>query len=338
MGIESHFYDTIPGQGINEIEWSESARSRGPIYGVSNPSELLCTAHPSTPYAVNISPAPSGFWGHGVWDTSDSTVTVVCTPPALNARRFDLITPRRDWTPTGGGPTTITKVQGTSSRSIPTGRETSPGEVDDQPLWLVEWLGGETQPQSITDLRVFGGGGGGQIAMNKMALEYLKAPGARVTIDGTLYQYEPIGNGVWDWVIRDGIQHMEFWTGSNGFGWAGGGRAWDVGPLSHDANYAVNAGFAEQGPLSGSIRILRRGYYEGGSITTPRTTNVGNAGVILRNGRGDVITTGNTSGYLWEISTTFPRTLFQAGEVIRFGAVSIGSGTVDTRVRIDKVG
>jgi hypothetical protein len=102
MAIDSHFYDTLPGQGINEIEWAQTARSRGPVYGVVSKDDLLCTPHPSTPYAVNISPGT--FWGQGVWDESDSIVTVTCSAPATGARRFDLIAGRRDWTPTGGGP------------------------------------------------------------------------------------------------------------------------------------------------------------------------------------------------------------------------------------------
>lgn len=196
MAIDSHFYDTLPGKGINEIEWAESAASRGPIYGVASKDELLCTPHPSTPYAVNISPAPNGFWGHGVWDTSDSIVTVTFAPPASGARRFDLVAGHRDWTPTGGGPTTIAGVQGSATRALPSGRATSPGEVDDQPLWLVEWVGGQTQPQSITDLRLIGG----RVGVDALALKGLPPFSAPVTISGVDYRYEPIGNGNWDWV------------------------------------------------------------------------------------------------------------------------------------------
>jgi hypothetical protein len=193
MAIESHFYDTVPGVGINEVEWAEAAQSRRSLYGVASASELLCTPHASTPYTVNISPAPKGFWGHGVWDTSDAVVTITFTPPANGARRFDLVVARRDWTATGGGPTVLRGVQGSSARALPGGRLSKPGEIDDQPLWLVEWLGGQTQPQSITDLRLIGG----LELYDSLGLKYLEFPGHPVKSSGSLWYYEAIGNGNW---------------------------------------------------------------------------------------------------------------------------------------------
>lgn len=238
MTIESHFYDTAPGVGVTEVEWAEASRSRTSIYGVSSAADLLCAAHPSTPYAVNISPAPSGFWGHGIWDTSDAVVTVTSTPPATGARRFDLVVARRDWTFLGGGPTAITRIQGSSARALPSGRTATPGELDDQPLWLVEWLGGQTQPQSITDLRLIGG----LEAADALALRYMEFPGQPVRLNGATWYYEAIGNG--NWAHREDLPSIVSVAPPPG---------WYVGPVGFYVTRTPIAGGKAQFHLTGQL-------------------------------------------------------------------------------------
>lgn len=196
MTITSTFYDTIPGQGVNEMEWAHSAASRGYDYGVVDIDDLRLTAHPTTPYAVVLSPGK--FFGHGVWDESDASVTVQCDTVATGATRWDLIAAHRDWTPTGGGPTALVKVNGTSSRAIPVTRANTPGEVDDQPLWLVQWASGQPQPVAIIDLRCWAGNGG-MVAADLLALNYLGRPGANVLIGGTTWRFALGANNVWGW-------------------------------------------------------------------------------------------------------------------------------------------
>lgn len=201
MTITSRFYDTTPGNGIKENEWAVSAVSRGATYGVVGANGLDLTPHPSTPYTLNIGPALEGFWGHGVWDVSDVQVTLpAVTPPATNATRWDLVAARRDWQPTGGGPTALVVVEGTSAQALPATRANTPGEVDDQPLWLVQWRGGDTQPIATIDLRCWAGPGG-IAAVDTMALQYLASPGACVHIGETSWRYLPDANGVFSWAI-----------------------------------------------------------------------------------------------------------------------------------------
>ena len=196
MAIRSTFYDTAPGEGVKETEWAQSALSRGPLYGVGGPNDLRLTAHPTTPYAVNI--GPGKFFGHGVWDDNDSTVLVQCPTPAAGSTRWDLIAGRRDWQPAGGGPTSLRAIAGTATLAIPTGRENRPGIVDDQPVWLVQWKAGLPQPQQIIDLRCWAGPGGVEI-VHKLALNYLAEPGASVKLGSSTWRYEAQANGVWDW-------------------------------------------------------------------------------------------------------------------------------------------
>lgn len=206
MTITSKFYDTTPGNGILENEWAKSAVSRGPVYGVASADGLMLSPHPSTPYTLNVGPALDGFWGHGVWDVSDATVTLpAVTPPATGATRWDLVAAHRDWQPTGGGPTSLIVIEGTSAKALPDLRATSPGEVDDQPVWLVQWKGGQTQPVATIDLRCWAGNGAME-ARDELVKQYLAYPASEVKIGHTLWRYAAQANGQWAWEADYGIQ------------------------------------------------------------------------------------------------------------------------------------
>lgn len=197
MAVVSTFYDTIPGKGVNELEWAVSAPSRGALYGVDGKDDLRLTAHPATANMVVLSTGQ--LWGQGVWDIVTEPVNVQCVAPAAGVTRWDLICARRDWQATGGGPTAFVAVQGVSTPSIPNGRYATPGEIDDQPLWLVRWTGGQSQPTQIIDLRCWAGNGG-MIAADLLALDYLARPGADVLIGNTTYRFALGANNVWGWV------------------------------------------------------------------------------------------------------------------------------------------
>lgn len=196
MVIRSTFYDTAPGEGVKETQWAESAQSRGSLYGVAGAGDLHLTAHPTTPYAVQLSPGE--FWGSGVWDQNTETKIVQCPTPARDVVRWDLIAARRDWQPTGGGPTSLIAIPGASSKVLPNERENRPGVVDDQPLYLVKWRGGRTQPEEIVDLRCWASNGGVEV-VDRLALSYLGTPGAAVKQGSTIWRYEAKANGVWGW-------------------------------------------------------------------------------------------------------------------------------------------
>lgn len=200
MAVTSTFYDTLPGEGVKEGTWAASAPSRGSLYGVEGANDFALTAHPTTPYAVNI--AAGSAWGNGIWDEFTGVTTVTSTAPANNVTRWDLIAIRRDWQPTGGGPSSLRAVAGNATQAIPAGRENRPGIVADQPLWLVQWRGGATQPITIIDLRAWAGPGGVEIA-HILARNYLAFPGAAVKLGDLTYRYERGANNVWSWGTGD---------------------------------------------------------------------------------------------------------------------------------------
>lgn len=191
MAIISGGYDGT----TDEIVWAKMSPSVGSSeYGVKGVMDWVVTPHPTLDKAVLVS-AGSG-WGQGVFDTSNATVTVQCA--ALSSgTRWDLIAADRNWQPVNGI-TTFVAVTGSATKAIPAGRATNPGVQDDQPLYLVQWTAGQTQPTAIVDLRCWAGNGG-VIAADLLARGYLARPGAEVLIDGAKWHYQPVGNGVWDW-------------------------------------------------------------------------------------------------------------------------------------------
>lgn len=223
MAFSSTFYDTLPGEGVKETTWAQSALSRGSLFGVVGEDDFKLTAHPTIPYAVNIGPGKA--WGHGVYDDVTGTTAVTCATPGAGVTRWDLIAIRRDWQPTGGGPSSFRAVSGTASQGIPSTRENRPGIVADQPLYLVQWVGGTTTPKTIIDLRCWAAGGGMEIA-HTLARSYLNQPGNAVKLGKSLWRYEKINNSQWDWKeyrlpsasaveIRDGYKVV--WTNVDGF-------------------------------------------------------------------------------------------------------------------------
>lgn len=234
MAIRSTFYDTTPGEGVKETSWAQSAQSRGPLYGVVGAGDLALTPHATTPYAVNLSAGK--FWGHGVWDESTGVSLVQSVAPPKDVVRWDLIAAHRDWQPTGGGPTSFVSIQGGTAAGIPTSREKRPGIVDDQPLYLLKWKGGQTQPEQIIDLRCWASNGGVEV-VDKLAMGYLETPGAEVKLGNELWRCEPKGNGVWGWGVHpyrtDGVAYTPTWSGfeyrgdthiSKGMYWVNGDR------------------------------------------------------------------------------------------------------------------
>ncbi|KRE72578.1 hypothetical protein [Arthrobacter sp. Soil762] len=189
MAILSTFYDSsagTPASLVTEVKWAKAHPHIGSSeYGVDGPGDFKVTAHPSTPYAVNV--AAGKAWGHGVLDESDDVVTVVCDAPAAGVTRWDLITVRRDWTPLAGGPTSVTKVAGGVEKALPAARENTPGTLDDQPLYLAKWVGGQTQPQELVDLRCWAGNGG-MYAKDELVLTYLTRIGSEININAVLWR------------------------------------------------------------------------------------------------------------------------------------------------------
>lgn len=121
------------------------------------------------------------------------------------------------------------------------------------------------------------------------------------------------------------------------FNISGGSVSWDVGPLSVDPTRQFNNTFANSaGAISGSINITESGVY----AITSNTIGVGspgNAWISMHLGNTEIIYTGNTTGYAWEISTA-ATVYIPAGSYIRWVAQYTNSVTsCITRVRLTKV-
>jgi hypothetical protein len=273
--ILSTFYDTsagVPSSLVNEIKWAKAHPHIGAShYGVEGPGDYAVSAHPSTPYAVNV--AAGKAWGRGVFDDSDGIETVTCAAPAAGTTRWDLICVRRNWGPVAGGPSTVTSVPGGTVRAIPGDRQNTPGTLDDQPLALVQWTAGQTQPTAIADLRCWAGNGG-MLAKDELALSYLGQLGASVKIGTDHWSYELLTNDVPGWVNEDGSGPWTPLTLSAG--WASNGiasvRTVGRGAFIHvaiDARYTAGSVIAEGwiiAPLPVGMRPTDR-------VFVPGTTN-----------------------------------------------------------------
>jgi hypothetical protein len=201
VAILSTFYDTSPTKPetlINEGKWSQAHPHIGSSeYGVDQAGDFDITAHPTTPFAVNVSIGQA--WGHGIFDESTTVFTVPSTPPAAGTTRWDLVAIRRDWSPIAGGPSSIVAVEGGAVKAIPDARQNDPGTLDDQPLWLVQWTAGQTQPTAYVDLRVWAGNGGAY-AKDALVRTYLNRVGTEININGEVWSYQPGANSVAAWV------------------------------------------------------------------------------------------------------------------------------------------
>lgn len=180
---------------IDEVGFAQMMPSVGASeYGVVGAGDWKVTAHPSTAQAVNV--AVGKGWGRGVFDTSDSIVTVQCAPIS-SGTRWDLIAARRNWQPVNGT-TTFGAISGGATADIP-GRLTQPGVQDDQPIALVQWTAGQTQPSQIMDLRVWAGNGG-LYAKSYLVRSYLTSVGTSVRIGDAVWSLKLGDNDVPTWV------------------------------------------------------------------------------------------------------------------------------------------
>lgn len=175
MAITSVGYDGT----VSEVQWAKMIPSVGSsTYGVAGVSDWKASVHPSIDRGINI--AAGVGYGYGIYDTSDSVVTVTGATISSGSR-YDMVVARRDWTGAGGA-TTFRIISGTSSRTMPN-RTKTPGSVDEQPIALVRYVAGQTKAAEIIDLRTWTGPGGA-MAVDEMALGYLNEPGARIVING----------------------------------------------------------------------------------------------------------------------------------------------------------
>jgi hypothetical protein len=264
MAINSVFYDGV----VTEVGWAKAHPHIGSSeYGVHGPGDFKVTAHPSTPFAVNV--APGNAWGYGVYDESGSIATVTCDAPAAGTTRWDLIAIRRNWQPAAGGPSAIIKVNGATTKAIPAGRENNPGVLDDQPLYLVQWTAGQTQPTALVDLRCWASNGG-VFAKDDLVRTYLSAVGTRVKIGSTTWSMALGVNDIMGWV-KETVPGAKVYTAS---GWVNGAIPISTSP---DGNNVKLATISIPDP-GYPYHLQVQGRFEGGKASTRWDANVSMSG------------------------------------------------------------
>jgi len=259
MAITSAGYDGA----VTELSWSKMISGVGAAeYGVLGTNDFKVSAVIGSDRTVSI--ATGSAWGKGVFDTNDANITIQLDTISSGSR-YDMIVIRRNWTG-AAGTTTVTKINGSSSKMLPS-RNIGAGVLDDQPIALVQVTAGQTQPTAIIDLRAWAGNGG-MTAMDTLALSYLDRPGGQVYVNGETWQCVRATNGVVSW---NKVAVM------NGLGLFGAsGNTGGIAPPNADAgpNWLIQAGSTVQ-YTDGS------GY---GRVTWPKPFPNGVLTVILQNG------------------------------------------------------
>lgn len=252
----SNGYDTTPEKPYGEGVWADSHPVIGlASYGVRSALDWKVTAVAGQDRTVAI--AAGRGYGHGVTDKTIANDTIQLDTISSGSR-WDLIACRRDWTPTSGV-SQFVKVNGGATAVIPGGRLLAPGEIDDQPIALVQVTSGQTQPTSIIDLRTWAGDGGGLVANHDLVRSYMDATGTRLNINGT------------DWVRRVGANDTPEWVKVSEIGKVplfGLGGSLEGGSLAGAAQFLIQAGSTVQDTdQSGYARITWPKPFPNGLLT-----------------------------------------------------------------------
>lgn len=187
MAIQSVGY----GGEIDEVAWAQTGPMMGGRrYGVRGETDWRATI--GTADRSVVVGTGTGF-GWNIRDINTEPVTVTLAAVSSGVR-WDLICAKRNWSTNA---TTFTVIPGTNVQDLPA-RATTPGEEDDQPLYLAKVEAGKSQVSELIDLRVWGGDGGAT-ARHVLALQYLTQLGTAVLIEGVVWRrtVNGDGNAVW---------------------------------------------------------------------------------------------------------------------------------------------
>lgn len=207
---------------INATEWAQFSPFFGQRYGVADAGSWVATPG-AADREVRLSKGVG--YGAGVMDRTTADVSLVL-PATTSGSLYHLVYVNRDWN-TSGGRSSFTTKPGTSALTIPA-RDTTPGNIDDQPLWLARVDAGKSQVQELIDLRVWRGPGG-VYAARREVLQYLNEPGTSIFIGEETRAdriFDAFGNPRWRFTneidrfvkigtFSEGFDHYP------GFGWDG---------------------------------------------------------------------------------------------------------------------
>lgn len=245
MAINSYGY---PGT-INSIQWSKMSEELGGAYSVADTNDLAGSIVVGPDRTISI--AAGTAFGRGVMDVVTAAVQVQLDTVATGSR-WDLVALRRNWTTNA---TTIVKVNGGGTATIPSGRLSGPGVQDDQPLLLVQITAGNTTPTAILDLRTWGS----KLITAKSLIGIVDARyGDEAEVDGIRYSRTVDGTGAGIWAPpADASFAQRYQTVTyNNYG----------SQVFQDFNFAGvtmrgPAGIFSVTPGSGRINVLQLGLY-----------------------------------------------------------------------------
>jgi hypothetical protein len=220
---------------VDDQQWASLIPyAGGSPYGVNALGSLVASVAPNR----SIELSPGLMWGWGVLDRVGQAEVVGPFPAPPSGQRFDLLVARRNWQL---GVTEFAIVQGGSSAVIPPRdtRESTNGEVDEQPLWLIR-----STPSAVeifADLRVVPAVSGQ--AFDTLTMSYLNQVGTRLRIGDYRYERTPgmDGNPSWDQID----EYVSPWI-TIAPPQLGGGWSWD------SSRYRFNRGRVE-----GYIQVRR---------------------------------------------------------------------------------
>lgn len=191
---------------VDEVAWARLSRYMGAPYAVGGPNDLKVTPVAGLTRTVQIEGGEA--FGKGVLDEFE--VATLQLPDVPSGVRWDLVAVRRDWQPPGGT-STIDYLTGTSGKSIPAGRLTTPGVEDDQPLALVQCSSTSTVPLDVVDLRLLKGAGGLR-GFDELAKAFLPAGEVlRVGSDVWVADVDEVGGVDWRREVPHVVRDRE-WT------------------------------------------------------------------------------------------------------------------------------
>lgn len=217
-------------------------------------SSMRPTAGGTGDRAVSVAAGPATAKGHRI--VNDGPITKNHDPVASGSR-WDMGVIRRNYS---DNEVTFEIIKGSSTRALPSRSEGYP--VDDQPVYLARFQAGSTNAEDVVDLRVWSNLGGA-VAIDTLALSYLTALGAHVTIDGVQWRRVVVG-GVEQWV--NDATPARYWSAKVGTP----ERSWGPDAWGNMHGVAVQDAPAGDYMLSAYAVVRRQGSTTGASAVVKR--------------------------------------------------------------------
>jgi hypothetical protein len=175
---------------ITADAWAKMQQGLAVDYSTATTSAAKVTTNTS---GAQVAAGTLGGWG--VLDIFATSTQVTLTAPG-SGQAWWMICARRNWTTKA---TTFVAITAGTARpsTLPT-RQMLPGELDEQPLALVGWTSGQSQPNSVVDLRAVGMAGQ-QLIFDSQAMQYLTRPGRQVSLNAVDWSCVWSG-GILQWI------------------------------------------------------------------------------------------------------------------------------------------